>query len=257
MHFHLPKPLHGWREFVGEVGIIVIGVLIALGAEQMVEAVHWRHEADRAQDSVQNEIADHAFSASEIVIAYPCIDQQLLTLEQKLLQPGAYVPAPSYSTAAGDGPYRAPSRLWDNNVWESAKSEGVASHLDSDLRLTLSSYYGQVAGMRDINHQTDQLWWRLRILSRPIQPDATTRSNLIQQLEETRGRFAFMKLVSNQLLGTIEDMNMQPPAKYIRSALAGSGTLQFCREHHLPLGKIEPQHFVIRSIRAFESEKRR
>jgi hypothetical protein len=30
MHFHLPKPLHGWREFAGEVGIIVIGVLIAL-----------------------------------------------------------------------------------------------------------------------------------------------------------------------------------------------------------------------------------
>ena len=44
MHFHLPKPLHGWREFAGEVGIIVIGVLIALGAEQMVEAVHARNQ---------------------------------------------------------------------------------------------------------------------------------------------------------------------------------------------------------------------
>jgi len=30
MHFRLPKPLHGWREFAGEVGTIVIGVLIAL-----------------------------------------------------------------------------------------------------------------------------------------------------------------------------------------------------------------------------------
>jgi hypothetical protein len=28
MHFHLPKPLHGWRAFAGEVGIIVVGVLI-------------------------------------------------------------------------------------------------------------------------------------------------------------------------------------------------------------------------------------
>jgi hypothetical protein len=27
VHFHLPKPLHDWREFAGEVGIIVIGVL--------------------------------------------------------------------------------------------------------------------------------------------------------------------------------------------------------------------------------------
>ena len=37
MHFHLPKPLHGWRAFAGEVGIIVLGVLIALGADQAVE----------------------------------------------------------------------------------------------------------------------------------------------------------------------------------------------------------------------------
>jgi hypothetical protein len=28
MHFHLPKPLNGRREFVGEVGIIVVAVLI-------------------------------------------------------------------------------------------------------------------------------------------------------------------------------------------------------------------------------------
>lgn len=35
MHIHLPKPLHGWREFLAEVGIIVLGVLIALGAEQL------------------------------------------------------------------------------------------------------------------------------------------------------------------------------------------------------------------------------
>ena len=54
MHFHLPKPLHGWREFWGEVGIIVIGVLIALGAQQVVESardrrvalVRWRGRAE-------------------------------------------------------------------------------------------------------------------------------------------------------------------------------------------------------------------
>src|SRR5258708_2499167 len=39
MHFHLPKPLHGWREFTGEVGIIVIGLLIALAVQQGVDAI--------------------------------------------------------------------------------------------------------------------------------------------------------------------------------------------------------------------------
>jgi hypothetical protein len=41
MHVHLPKPLHGWRAFVGEVGIIVLGVLIALSADQLVSAFQW------------------------------------------------------------------------------------------------------------------------------------------------------------------------------------------------------------------------
>ena len=45
MHVHLPKPLHGWRAFVGEVGIIVIGVLIALAAEQVAEDWRWHRKA--------------------------------------------------------------------------------------------------------------------------------------------------------------------------------------------------------------------
>ena len=32
MRFHLPKPLHGWRQLAGEIGIIVVGVLIALAS---------------------------------------------------------------------------------------------------------------------------------------------------------------------------------------------------------------------------------
>jgi hypothetical protein len=30
LHVQLPTPLHGWRAFVGEVGIIVLGVLVAM-----------------------------------------------------------------------------------------------------------------------------------------------------------------------------------------------------------------------------------
>lgn len=40
----VPQPLHGWRQFSGEVGVIVLGVLIALGAQQAVEWVQFRNE---------------------------------------------------------------------------------------------------------------------------------------------------------------------------------------------------------------------
>jgi hypothetical protein len=50
--FHLPKPLHGWRQFAGEVGIIVVGVLIALGAEQLVEEWRWHERVRTSLDSL-------------------------------------------------------------------------------------------------------------------------------------------------------------------------------------------------------------
>src|SRR6266700_2826985 len=56
MHFHLPKPLHGWRAFTGEVGIIVVGVLIALGFEQVVSAAHDRATAAEARVNIRAEL---------------------------------------------------------------------------------------------------------------------------------------------------------------------------------------------------------
>jgi len=28
MQIQLPKPLHGWREFAGEVGVVLLGLLL-------------------------------------------------------------------------------------------------------------------------------------------------------------------------------------------------------------------------------------
>jgi hypothetical protein len=75
MHFRLPKPLHGWRAFAGEVGIIVVGVLIALAAEQLVEDLRDRSEAREARQSIQGELEINmarlaSRSASESCVAH-------------------------------------------------------------------------------------------------------------------------------------------------------------------------------------------
>src|SRR5947209_11172819 len=77
MHFHLPKPLHGWRAFAGEVGIIVVGVLIALSAEQLVEGWRWHHETDAARAALTLEAADNLAAALTRSQLQPCIDQRL------------------------------------------------------------------------------------------------------------------------------------------------------------------------------------
>ena len=42
---HNRHPVRGWRDFLKEVGIIVLGVLIALGAEQAAVAIQEARKA--------------------------------------------------------------------------------------------------------------------------------------------------------------------------------------------------------------------
>jgi hypothetical protein len=72
MHVHLPKPLHGWREFAGEVGIIVFGVLIALGAEQLVEAWSWHNKVGIVRASIMSELGNDRARWEANVRGIPC-----------------------------------------------------------------------------------------------------------------------------------------------------------------------------------------
>ena len=87
MHVHLPKPLHGWRAFVGEVGIIVIGVLIALGAEQVVESVRDRQAASAARDNIRTEINSNLTSLAMRSQNEPCVSRRLDEIAAALANP--------------------------------------------------------------------------------------------------------------------------------------------------------------------------
>jgi hypothetical protein len=59
MHIHKPKAPHGLREFVGEISVIVCGVLIAIALDQMVETLHHHAQAREMiqklrQESIEN-----------------------------------------------------------------------------------------------------------------------------------------------------------------------------------------------------------
>src|SRR5437764_9988353 len=103
MHIHLPKPLHGWRGFVGEVSIIVLGVLIALGAEQLLDAWRWRDRAHATFESLKSESSLNFRYAAEQVTVGNCIDQQLARIHDRLLSGGSSLPVPRYTEDFGHG----------------------------------------------------------------------------------------------------------------------------------------------------------
>jgi hypothetical protein len=139
MHFHLPKPLHGWRAFVGEVGIIVLGVLIALAAEQVVENIHDRYLAREALEHIRGELSfDSAFAAERVAIG-DCMRSSFTDLRQRLIASGddwpgldgkplsgaAKTPSPFFATPP---PISSPRHIWPVSAWAAATSSGVFNH---------------------------------------------------------------------------------------------------------------------------------
>jgi hypothetical protein len=82
MHVHLPKPLHGWREFTGEVGIIVLGVLIALAAEQVVETIHSRYQVGETRKSLDSELSRDLAAYQWRFSERPCAQARVKELDR-------------------------------------------------------------------------------------------------------------------------------------------------------------------------------
>jgi hypothetical protein len=154
MHFHLPKPLHGWREFAGEVGIIVIGVLIALGAEQLLADWHWRNEVRETDRRLRAEMAYDLSNAYERFAIAPCLRPRLAELRDQLLNAGTRWPG-SRATFAKDlynsgfpSVYRTPNRPWLSASWQTTQNGEVFGHLGSERVQQFSTLYDEVGNLR-------------------------------------------------------------------------------------------------------------
>lgn len=149
MHFHLPKPLHGWREFTGEVGIIVIGVLIALAAQQMVETWQWREKVHAAKQSIDFELNDQLDYSEEALRFRACAGPFVDALESAILRHDARTIARLHDTRPPFEPHP-----WRSTAWQSAMSTGVADHFSQDQ---LDEYAFMFSSFNDISRTQDQI----------------------------------------------------------------------------------------------------
>jgi hypothetical protein len=183
MHFHLPKPLHGWREFAGEVGIIVVGVLIALAAEQVVEDWSWKNRVHQAEASMEKEIADDdGPQAYERLAMRPCIARELDQAEQALIAErdsgSPFVPQPLTAP---------PFRTWDENSWLAAVSSQATSHMPTKRMYDWSAPFSLIPDMNQASLRETQDWAELeRIGTVAKHPSEAQRERIMAALARAR-----------------------------------------------------------------------
>lgn len=84
MLFRVPRPLHGWREFIHEVVIVLIGVLLALGGAQLIDTLHSRGEVASFRAAVDHELGRNLGIYEHVIAQRPCADRRLADLERFL-----------------------------------------------------------------------------------------------------------------------------------------------------------------------------
>lgn len=141
MHVHLPKPLHGWRALVGEIGIIVVGVLIALSAEQLVQSIHERQDVAQLRAALRAELADDRARWEGIRVRDRCTHWRLDALERWVAS------APHGARLVGN-PFRVFLFNMHSSAWDLAKTSPAAAHIPLEERLTYASLYGAIDNWR-------------------------------------------------------------------------------------------------------------
>ena len=180
MDIHKPKPWHSLREFLKEYLTIVIGVLTALGGEQVVERVHERQVVAEARENIRRELADDFVVFNKRKTVQPCIARRLDEVAALL-------------DTAGTSGYRPPSwigrpQMWNVQTtrWEAASHAGRTTLFDVDEQARYSDIYTSLASARASEDSEQQAWAQLRALEGDRAPSPALVASLKLALQQAR-----------------------------------------------------------------------
>lgn len=230
--------MHGWREFIGEVGIIVIGVLIALGAEQVVEAARWREQVSAGREALRADYIGIIVDAREREGEDACIRRRLSDLTLLLNKSGGNLPP--LGTIGNP-----PGRLWYPDSWDSLVASNVSVHMPRDEMLAYAGIATQ-ARMADATSQQEMDEWAK--LYSMVGKGRTIEGSESGQLREAIAlalyRLNLFRLLAPQLersiiqTGLLTKADMNEAAKEVSHIQKGSNWRTICGPIQPPSGRV-------------------
>jgi len=205
MEIHKPKPVHSWRELLGEIGVIVIGVLIALGAEQAVEAIHWYDKVVAARGVIATELAGNLSNSIRRMRTEHCTEQRLDALAQivddasrnGILPPVGDIGAP-------------PLSQWTSGAWDSVVASQTATHFPRQQLAELAVIYGFVHKADGLNSADADSWAVLHTIVGPGRRlDPSAQERLRAALSEARYYNRSIAILSLRIVQRIEEEDVQ------------------------------------------------
>lgn len=238
MEIHRPKPVHSWRELLTEIGVVVVGVCIALTAEQAVEWMHWRNQVADAQQAIATEMASNLQGAIVRLKEQACVERRLDEL-------GKILDAASRSgNLPPVGMIGAPSlHQWNSGVWESVLASQAASHFPRRNLSQLASSYNFVQLANSEHISETEVWAQLSAITGPGRRlDQASEAELRKDLSLARQYSRNLIGVSLNILSSVKPQNLPYSQSELDAIAAMRDQPQTASLICRPIGSVPPQY---------------
>ncbi len=242
------SPSMGWRAFWSEIVIVVLGVVIALAANEMVEAWNWRNKVRDAEARLQGDIHWAFRWEAEKYVSVACVDAQLAALSRNVLESGDTLKPQPIITQNNNvqSVLRLPNRPYRFPTWDALVADGTATHFTSQRQAFLSGVRHDQALSSESMAEIRRLRGRLMVMREPIALDPVVRADLLTTINELRSIITSESLNAQQRMRRIADAGDAPNAEVVELFLNASGKNpsggnfsgmpQFCKAQGLPIG---------------------
>jgi len=161
-------PPRNWRKTATDIGIIVIGVLIALAAEQCAQSLNSRQRADAAEEAMGLEIKNSLLANAELIRLDRCGEAQILALQQAIVSGNRNYA----SDIVKRGSIFGAERLWADNAFQAALTSQVSDYLGSEKLKRYSQVYDMIRNARAAQDERLRTQAELETLSIPGLPES-------------------------------------------------------------------------------------
>ena len=162
----IPTPLNGWRAFAGEVGVIVLGVLLALGDQQLAEELQMRANVREFRRTIDHEIGLNLYVYDIRSKGSGCNETRIRRLIDwaEKARDGQALPKITGAAPIAITPYRS--------AWDTRNGE-VFAHVPDQYRQKYAEFYDELDNNWDLMKLERDEWFALQrfVLPGPVSLD--------------------------------------------------------------------------------------
>lgn len=212
-HLHVPKPIHGWKQFFNEVAVIAVGIAIALGGEEIVSTWNEHRYANKSLLAINDELEVNLGRMKARIGTADCIDKRLNDVAAYIENPGA-APRPKWVGRP---------QIWtmQTSAVDAARSYGSLTVFPRGEQMAISSTYGLMAQFADIEKDEQWAWAELRSITEDRDLTDSDKASLRQAIQRARYSAWLMRTTALQAIDAAKELDVVP-------ADVGEGSQSVC-----------------------------